>query len=201
MSPGQSWVRASGEALELVLEQWYSTDLAPHDIAIKALIGASAKRDTLSRMGLSATVGGSKLDIALVLQMPDGEHQVFGGIHVKASLAERVSDDVPTSAAMMQTGHFSPLWTLDVKSFPPPHGNLINRGELGTAASPSDKRKYIELHGAFDNCYSANARTHSSTDSPPSGKRIYTLNLWQRPDQFAQDIISKAAQWRQLHLE
>ena len=65
--------------------------------------------------------------------------------------AERVSDDIPASRAMQAKGLLSPLWTLDVKSFPPPTGDLINRGELGTPDSPSDKRKYVELHGDFDN--------------------------------------------------
>ncbi len=156
-SPGQSWVRASGDALEIILARWYTPDLVPHSIGIKALIGKTAKQEALRQMGLSATVGGSKLDVVLTARMPDGDEQIFGGVHVKASLAERVQDDVPTSRAMMNSGYLSPLWTLDVKSFPPPRGNLINRGELGSPAIPSDKRTYIEQHGDFDNCYSANS--------------------------------------------
>src|SRR5579875_846694 len=53
LSPGQSWVRASGEALELVLQRWYEPDLAPHEIEIKALLSSSAKRAALAQMGLS----------------------------------------------------------------------------------------------------------------------------------------------------
>lgn len=195
-SPGQSWVRASGDALEIVLARWYAPDLVPHGIGIKALIGKTAKQEALRQMGLSATVGGSKLDVVLTARMPDGDEHIFGGVHVKASLAERVQDDVPTSRAMMNSGYLSPLWTLDVKSFPPPRGNLINRGELGSPAIPSDKRTYIEQHGDFDNCYSANSRTNPSVGFPPASKRIYTLDLWLRPDQFAQDVIARAAQFR-----
>jgi len=194
-SPGQSWVRASGDALEIVLARWYAPDLIPYGIGIKALIGKIAKQEALRKMGLSATVGGSKLDVVLTARMLDGDEQIFGGVHVKASLAERVQD-VPTSRAMMNSGYLSPLWTLDVKSFPPPQGNLVNRGELGSPTTPSDKRMYIEQHGDFDNCYSANSRTNPSVGSPPAGKRIYSLDLWRRPDQFAQDVIARAAQFR-----
>jgi len=45
-------------------------------------------------MGLADTVGSAKLDVALYKTSP-GSSQIFGGVHVKASLAERVSDDVP----------------------------------------------------------------------------------------------------------
>ncbi|MGH7813863.1 MAG: BsaWI family type II restriction enzyme [Candidatus Binataceae bacterium] len=183
--PKQSWVRASGDALEITVERIYSAVLRPHGIAIRALIGKDEKQAALEAMALSDEVGGSKLDVGLYLKLEGTERRIFGGVHVKASLAERVSDDVPASRAMMRRGYFSPLWTLDVKSFPPPHGNLINRGELGTPDAPSDKRKYIEQHGSFDNCYSANSRTVPSRGITPSGKRIYTLNLLEQPDQFA----------------
>jgi BsaWI restriction endonuclease type 2 len=122
---------------------------------------------------------------------------IFGGVHVKASLAERVSDDVPASRAMMGAGYYSPLWTLDVKSFPPPRGDLINRGELGSPANPSVKRGYIEEHGEFDACYSANARSVPSLIETPSGKRIYRIRLNEQPDQFIQDVIARAALARQ----
>ena len=95
---------------------------------------------------------------------------------------------------MMRRGYFSPLWTLDVKSFPPPHGDLVNRGELGTPDSPSEKRRYIEEHGEFDGCYSANLRTVPSARQTASGKRIYTLDLFNQPDDFAQGVITRAAQ-------
>lgn len=91
---------------------------------------------------------------------------------------------------------YQPLWTLDVKSFPPPHGAPVNRGELGTPDAPSDKRRYIEQHGSFDNCYSANSRTVPSLGVTPSGKRIYTLDLLKQPDHFAQDVIAQALSGR-----
>ncbi len=190
--PKQSWVRASGEALEQVVQLWYAPVLNPHQVEIKALISRDQKGGVLKEMGLGAEVGDSKLDVALYLQRT-GSPQIFGGVHVKASLAERVSDDIPASRAMMTRRLFSPLWTLDVKSFPPP-GDLVNRGELGTPDTPSEKRKYIEEHGDFDNCYSANSRTVPSRGETSSGKRIYTLNLSEQPDQFARDVISRVVQ-------
>lgn len=202
--PGQSWKRASGDALEQFLQSWYGPVLADHGIEIIALIGREQKRMVLAEMGLGAEVGDSKLDVAIYSAEKD-RRQIFGGVHVKSSLAERVSDDVPASRAMMRRGFFSPLWTLDVKSFPPTKGvvrvrDLINRGELGTAERPSEKRKYVEEHGEFDNCYSGNSRTVPTTAKSTFGKRIITLRLSQQPDGFARDIIRFAQRRRVVKL-
>lgn len=196
--PKQSWVRASGDALEMALEDIYCHVLAPHDITLTALISRKNKQAALSDMGLQATVGSDKLDIALRV-LHNGVREIFGGVHIKASLAERVSDDVPCSRAMMAKGLWSPLWTMDVKSFPPPTGDLVNRGELGTPTSPSEKRRYITEHGDFDNCYSGNSRTHPSTGSTSSGKRVYCIDLANQPDQFALDAIAAAQAWVRKH--
>ncbi|MGZ8847300.1 MAG: BsaWI family type II restriction enzyme [Pyrinomonadaceae bacterium] len=195
--PKQSWVRAGGDALEMTLEQWYSPILAPLGIRIRMLIGAAARKLALAEMGVAERVGAAKLDMTLHLEAGKDRWVIFGGIHVKASLAERVSDDIPASRAMMEAGYFSPLWTLDVKSFPPPHGDLVNRGEFGSLAIPSEKRRYIEEHGEFDSCYSANSRSIPSDPVTPSGRRIYTIRLSDQPDQFAQDVIARAIVARQ----
>ena len=189
--PKQSWVRAGGDALEMTLEQIYAPVLAPHGVRIRMLLNAAEKVNALSEMGIQAEVGAAKLDMSLHRVTTDSRWTIMGGVHVKASLAERVSDDIPASRAMRNQGYVSPLWTLDVKSFPPPHGALINRGEFGTPAVPSEKRKYIEEHGDFSNAYSANNRTIPSEDTN-SGYQIYRINLSQQPDQFAQDIIKWA---------
>lgn len=188
--PKQSWVRAGGDALEMTLEQWYSPILAPL-IRIKMLIGAADRKAALAEMGIAGTVGAAKLDMTLHLKHRD-QWIIFGGVHVKASLAERVSDDIPASRAMMAAGYYSPLWTLDVKSFPPPTGDLINRGEFGSLTVPSEKRRYVETHGEFDACYTANSRSIPSLAATPSGKRIYTIRLNEQPDQFAQDAVARA---------
>ncbi|NEW81963.1 MAG: hypothetical protein GZ094_06325 [Mariniphaga sp.] len=138
-------------------------------------------------MGLEGEIGGSKLDLALYGNLND-KWVIFGGVHSKASLAERVSDDVPTSVAMMKKGLISILYTFDSKSFPPPHGNLLNKGELGSFANPSDKRKYIEDHGSFDGCFSYNTRTQPSINATKSGKMIYVSKLDKTSDHFVEFV-------------
>ncbi|MBD1942636.1 hypothetical protein H6F50_09755 [Coleofasciculus sp. FACHB-712] len=133
-------------------------------------------------------VGDSKLDLALYGHH-NGKRIIFGGVHSKASLAERVSDDVPCSEAMMRKGLFSFLYTFDAKSFPPPAGDLVNRGELGSYEHPSDKRKYIEEHGSFDACFSYNLRTNPSVSPTPSGKQIFVCSLKPEEDMFPSQVI------------
>jgi hypothetical protein len=188
--PGQSWKRASGDALELAVQQIYTPVLRPHNIGITALVGRDSKRQALEHMGLLGQVGDSKLDVLITRTDKLGADSIVGGVHIKASLAERVSDDIPCSRAMQARELFSPLFTLDVKSFPPP-GDVVNRGELGSPAMPSEKRKYIENHGDFDNCYSGNFRTQPSAENTPSGKRIYVVDLASQPDAMAQEIIAR----------
>jgi hypothetical protein len=154
------------------------------------LIGKPRKLAALKAMGIDGVVGSDKLDVALYI---DDTDEIFGGVHVKASLAERISDDVPCSRETMNNGFFSPLWTLEVKSFPPPHPEpLLNRGELGSPENPSEKRKYIEIHGSFDHLFSANARSIPSSSTTTSGKRVIRIDLASQPDLFAQEIITRA---------
>jgi len=187
-NPQQSWVRAGGEAFEIFVAAYYNPLLISNEIQLRPLISREAKRQALMDMGCETTVGDAKLDVVLEGYKTNRFH-VFGGVHVKASLAERVSDDVPASTAMQSNGFFSPLMTLDVKSFPPPHGDLVNKGELGTVNRPSEKRKYIEIHGSFDNCYSFNSRSVPSIPPTQSGKQIVTLNMKKQQDQFCRDSV------------
>lgn len=193
--PSQSWVRASGDALEAFFEQLYAPVLLPHGIKVKALISRQEKRQALMQMGLSALIGDAKLDVALYVKCSQGNFEIFGGVHVKTSMAERVSDDIPCSRAMMNAGLWSPFWTLDVKSFPPPKGDLVNRGEFGSPSVPSQKRIYVENHGDFDNAYSANSRTLPTVGATSSGKNVYSINPSAQPDQFAIDAIKAAENW------
>lgn len=189
-NPDQSWKRASGEALELAIEEIYTPILAENNIRIQMLIGKPKKLAALVAMGIEKTVGRDKLDVALYI---DDTDEIFGGVHIKASLAERICDDVPCSREMMTNGYFSPLWTLDVKSFPPPHPDpLVNRGELGTPGVPSEKRKYVESHGSFDHLFTANARSVPSSENTNSGKRVIVIDMANQPDLFAQEVIARA---------
>ena len=185
----RSWVRAGGEAFELFLEQHYNQVLNPVGIGVKWLCNDASKASALQEMGIDGEVGGSKLDIALYGQI-EGNPIIFGGIHAKLSLAERVSDDVPCSVAMMGRGLASYLVTLDTKSFPPPYGDLVNRGELGTLESPSDKRGYIETHGSFTACFSYNLRTTPSGQTTSSGRRIYTSTFSRETDHLPHVVLA-----------
>ena len=157
------------------------------------LLSKPKKLAALTAMGIAGMVGSDKLDVGLFF---DDTDTIFGGVHVKASLAERMSDDVPCSRAMMSNGYFSPLWTLDVKSFPPPHGDLVNRGELGSPDHPTEKRKYVELHGDFDHLFSANARSVASKKTTASGKRVIVIDPSNQPDLFAKEILARAKAFR-----
>ena len=155
----QSWVRAGGEGLELFIEGWYRDRLAAAGVEIKALLGKKAKREALEEMRIADRIGDSKLDLVLY-GLLDDRRVIFGGIHSKASLAERVADDVPCSRAMMGEGYLSVLWTFDAKDYPP--RDLVNRGELGTPESPTTKRELVERDRAFDAAFVYNMRATPS---------------------------------------
>lgn len=193
--PKQSWVRAGGEAVELFFKRHYGPRLSPFGISIELAFEAREKNKFLTEMGLADQVaGGSKLDICLYGSGPNGLIP-FGGVHAKASLAERVSDDKPCSERMMAAGYKSYLFTFDAKSFPPPTGDLENLGELGSPSKPSDKRSYIEKHGSFDACFSYNTRTVPSGSATQSGKKVYT-SRFDDSDALLDIVIGDWRTWR-----
>jgi transcriptional regulator with XRE-family HTH domain len=193
--PKQSWVRAGGEAVELFFKHHYTPRLAAHGISIQLAFEMREKNKFLIEMGLADQIaGGSKLDICLYGTGRKGLVP-FAGVHSKASLAERVSDDKPCSERMMAAGFKSYLFTFDAKSFPPPTGDLVNLGELGTIARPSDKRGYIELHGSFDACFSYNSRTTPSGMRTLSGKKIYT-SRFDDTDALIRQVTDDWRRWK-----
>jgi hypothetical protein len=192
----QSWKRASGQAFENAFTYIYNPRLIK--LGLKLIVLSPAKTATVFKeMGISGQVGQSKLDIAIVGDCghaSGGSWRVFGGIHAKVSIAERISDDEPASKAMIAKGYLSAVATLDSKSFPPPHGDAINRGELGIPREGrrADKRDYFEEHGSFDACYSYNLRTPPSPLKTNSGSRINTLSFnEEQPDIFVRDLTSR----------
>lgn len=198
-NPNQSWVRTSGEAFETVIAHTYNDLLAPHGIRMLPMFGKSDKREALQRMGIDGDVGSEKIDLIVEARSRGAGVQdgwgIVGGVHAKVSLAERVSDDIPASRIMMRNGFISALCTLDVKSFPPPHGDLVNRGELGSPQKPTDKRQYIEAHGDFSVCVSYNARTAPSSGAPASGRSILVTGLGEQvgaQDPFVHFLIDNA---------
>ena len=158
---------------------------------------ANALLDSLGLAGIRAT----KVDLFIEGRISDQDISgtaetwaVFGAAHVKSSIAERIQDDVPASVAFQQRGLLSIALTMDAKSFPPPHGDCVNYGELG-GRNPRDqterqKRGYIETTGQFDGLFSFNLRTPPSPAVTRSGKRIYTMSLHDpAPDQLVRFLI------------
>jgi len=151
-------------------------------------------------LGLRDRFGSSKLDILIIrLKRPKSAVAlanaiILGAIHAKVSLAERVSDDMPASAALMKKGYASFLVTLDVKSFPlsptiTESRAYLNKGELGNPARPTDKRRYLEEQGRFDAAFSYNFRTIPSGRHKAKSK-IFVCKLDGKPDDLYRAILS-----------
>lgn len=180
----QSWKRVSGQALEHVLAAIYQPRLSMHGITLRPSTRADAVAFGLIKRGM----GSSKTDLIL-----EGSHAAtlhrFGVIHCKASIAERLTDDVPASRTLMRQGIWSAIATMDAKMFPPPHGDGVVRGELGLNAR--DKRKYFEIAGQFSACYSFNLRTPASATKTKSGRRITSQSFTElQPDPLVKDICA-----------
>ncbi len=182
--PDQSWKRVSGQALEHVLASVYQPRLTLHGITLRPSTRADAIAFGLVKRGL----GSAKTDLVLEGSRSAQLHR-FGVIHCKASIAERLTDDVPVSKALMRKGIWSAIATMDAKMFPPPHGNGVVNGELGLNAR--DKRRYFEVAGQFSGCYSFNLRTPPSPPRTRSGCRINTLSFTgPQPDVLVRDICA-----------
>lgn len=189
----QRWKRVSGFALERVFVTLYQPRLLPSRIRMRILTATEANQ-LLAKLGITETQA-SKVDLFIEGQRGE-EWLVFGAAHVKSSIAERIQDDVPASLAFMKRGLLSIAITMDAKSYPPPHGNCINYGELGGRSLGVEKervkRNYIEVTGQFDGLFSFNSRTPSSAAITQSGKRIYTMSLHdQQPDQLVQLLAKR----------
>lgn len=186
----QRWKRVSGFALERVFVSLYQPRLLPSQIRMRILNKNEANK-LIEKLGIK-DVQASKVDLFIEGQKGT-EWFVFGAAHVKSSIAERIQDDVPASLAFMEKGFLSIAITMDMKSYPPPHGNCINYGELGGRSMAADKdkvrvkRNYIEVTGQFDAMFSYNRRTPPSPVETSSGKRIFTMSLHdQQPDALVQ---------------
>ena len=198
------WKRVSGFALERALQLVYQPRLTPLGIRMH-IVSAATANAYLAKLGIVGFQA-SKFDMFLEgLAEQDGglsgktkEWIVFGSAHVKSSIAERIQDDVPASLAFMQRGLTSIAITMDAKSYPPPHGQGINYGELGGRSIGVEKdrikRRYVENDGQFDAMFSYNLRTPESPATTPSGKRIYTLTMHQQqPDKL---VTFLQRQWK-----
>ena len=115
-------------------------------------------------------------------------------VHVKASLAERRTDDVPMSQALMEQGYVSLFWTMDVKSFPGERPE--NSGEFGEAdiEELSDKRRDFEEHGHFSACFSYNRNTKPTQQRQGLAARIFVCDFTNPDDDFSQFLVEACRQ-------
>jgi len=189
----QSWKRTGGWALERILERHYAATLAAHGIN---LVIADNERKTrlLQNINIGHRLEADKMDVLLTVGHGIKE-KLIGVVHVKASFAERRTDDVPMSQALATAGYISPLWTMDCKSTPSPFPT--NRGELGAifdgnGTDPrSAKRKDIEDDGFFSACFSYNTNTLPTPASYKSNARVIVCDFSNPNDAFTEFIITE----------
>jgi transcriptional regulator with XRE-family HTH domain len=188
----QSWKRTGGWALEEILVRHYAPFLKLNGVNLFIADGAEKKR-IIEEIQLPDRAEADKIDVVLTGDIRDGK-RFFGVVHVKASFAERRTDDVPLSRMLLDAGYTSIFWTMDCKSGP--SATPINRGELGAATGErSAKRKDIEDQGYFSGCFSYNSRTVPSRTSLPLARRIYVCNFGNPDDEFSSFIL---ARWREF---
>lgn len=198
----QSWKRTAGWALEQVLVRHYGTWLAERGINL-FIPTAEQRVRFLGQLSVAGRLEADKVDVILT-GLLDGKEQMFGVVHVKASFAERRTDDVPLSQMLISAGYTSPLWTMDCKSSP--SALPINRGELGSAdASPVDrrsaKRKDIEDDGFFSSCFSYNQRTAASDPQREMLAKIYVCDFTNCDDAFGRFIVQQWSQFQERRKE
>ncbi len=190
----QSWKRTGGWALEEVLVRHYGPILRQHGVNL-IIADAAAKQAIIKGLKVGDRLEADKIDVVLTGDRKRKE-QFFGVVHVKASFAERRTDDVPMSTALVNKGYTSPLWTMDCKSTP---GSLpANRGELGDpdAERRSAKRKDIEDEGYFTGCFSYNKNTIASGKTLLPERRIYVCDFRNPNDLFAKFILKRWKEFR-----
>lgn len=195
MDLAQSWKRTGGWALEEVLVRHYAPFLKSRGIKM-IIADADKKRTLLGVIDVGERMEADKVDVVLLGER-NGHDEFFGVIHVKASFAERRTDDIHMSYALAQAGYTSPLWTMDCKSSPSqrPH----NRGELGRAGGrKSAKRKDIEDEGYFTGCFSYNKNTAPSDPSLPPEKRIQVCDFTNPDDAFSKFVTSRWQAFRSI---
>lgn len=195
----QSWKRTGGWALEKVFVDYYRGALKKH--GINMYTGTKEqKTEIIRKLGLPARLEADKVDIVLTADTESGE-KFFGVVHVKASIAERRTDDVPMSQVLINAGLTSPLLTMDCKATP--DADPTNRGELGRPTGSgrgrvSAKRKDVEDDRLFSACFSYNTNTIPTPKAHNAAARIYVLDFDDPDDDFVTFIV---AEWERIRDE
>ena len=183
----QSWKRTSGWALERVLVAHYQPFLIREGLSIK--ISSKAEKAALLGGIDDPRIVPDKADVLLCYDA-GGAERLLGIVHVKASIAERRTDDVPMSQALIAADYLSVFWTMDVKSFPATRP--VNRGEFGDVddGQMSDKRRDFEEHGHFSACFSYNRNTTPTPEDRDAESRIFVCDFTNPDDHFSRFLIS-----------
>jgi transcriptional regulator with XRE-family HTH domain len=186
----QSWKRTGGWALEEILVRHYGPFLKANGVNM-LIESDEAKERLVQGLRLDERVETDKIDVVLTGNAPNGP-VFFGVVNVKASFAERRTDDVPLSEIMIRNGYTSPLWTMDCKSMP--GATPCNHGELGPVAGHrSAKREDVETSGSFTGCFSYNSNTEPSPQRLPAERRVYVCDFRNPDDTFSRFILER---WR-----
>lgn len=194
----QSWKRTGGWALERILERHYSSALSQHGINL-VIADGERKIRLLDGVNIGHRLEADKMDVLLTIGEGATE-KLIGVVHVKASFAERRTDDVPMSQALVEAGYISPLWTMDCKSTPSVRPK--NRGELGEiytgqgTDSRSAKRKDIEDDGYFSACFSYNRNTLPTPASYNAKARVVICDFSNPNDAFTNFIVTERLRLR-----
>jgi transcriptional regulator with XRE-family HTH domain len=190
----QSWKRTSGWALERIFVEHYGPALEAKGIYLM-MPPKEQKIELTKDLGLAEHGIVEKADILLVGLREDLQLQCFGVVHVKASFAERRTDDVPLSEALIANGYVSPLVTMDCKGVP--GVNAENPGELGLAWDGQGddlrgpKRRDIEVYGKFDACFSFNSATEPTPEHLDTAARVISCRFGPIPpdEPFVQHVV------------
>lgn len=188
----QSWKRAGGWSLEAIIVRHYNPFLATKGISLE-MPEPETKKTILASMGLHDSVDVEKADVLALGTNTTGEKVPFGVIHVKASLAERRTDDAPLSARLISANYASPLVTMDCKAMP---SDLpVNRGELGPvqggAEKVSSKRLDIEERRVFDAAFTYNRNTLPTPSGTNASARIISCDFSNPDDAFSAYLVRK----------
>lgn len=184
----------NGPVVGRLKRSWFDTT-APflNRTALPFTLPAARKKKGLANyLKLPGRVETDKIDV--VLATVKGDRRIpFGVVHVKASFAERRTDDVPLSQELIRAGFLSPLWTMDCKSTPAKFPK--NKGELGVALRPrepdarSAKRKDIEDDGYFSACLSYNQNTVPTPNKQRCKAHVHCCDCSESDDAFSRFIL------------
>jgi transcriptional regulator with XRE-family HTH domain len=188
----QSWKRAGGWSLEAIFLEHYNPFLKKHGIELQ-MPEPALKQKYLDQMDILGHAGVEKADVIVVGTTRDEEQVAYGVVHVKASFAERRTDDIPLSKELIQGNYASPLVTMDCKATPAERP--FNKGELGetqdSGKKVSSKRLDIERERAFDAVFSYNTNTLPTPPGANVSARIYVCGFEDPDDPFSQYLIRK----------